>query len=182
MQNTKLRALTEGSIMVAIAQLLSYFKLYELPFGGSVTIAMVPIFLYCTRWGLGQGLIASFAYALLQLFFDGAFAYTWQAMLLDYILAFALLGTAGVFKNMKFGIFYGTVLGSVMRFFAHLLSGVYVWYEYMPDEFLGLTMNNVWVYSALYNSLYVGINMLMALAIFGVLYKPLNKYMSLNPA
>ena len=51
MTRTKTRALTEGALMVALATALSYVKLLELPQGGSVCIGMLPIFLYCARWG-----------------------------------------------------------------------------------------------------------------------------------
>ena len=70
MNHMKLRALCEGAIMVAAATALSYLKFFELPQGGSVGIGMLPIFLYCVRWGLKDGLLASFAYGLLQLIFD----------------------------------------------------------------------------------------------------------------
>ena len=64
MSNTKnskltLRALTEGAIMVAAAQVLSMIKLWEMPWGGSITLAMIPILLYAVRWGLGPGLPSS---------------------------------------------------------------------------------------------------------------------------
>ena len=57
----RLRALCEGAVMVALAQVLSYLKLFELPQGGSITIGMFPIFFYCVRWGFGPGMLASFA-------------------------------------------------------------------------------------------------------------------------
>ena len=66
-----LRALTEGAIFVALAQVISYLKLFELPQGGSITVAMLPIFLYCARWGFGPGMLASFVYSVLQLLLDG---------------------------------------------------------------------------------------------------------------
>lgn len=77
----KLRALTEGAVLVALAQILGYIKLYELPNGGSVCLSMLPIFVYCARWGFGKGLLASFAFSLLQLLLDGAYAWGWQSML-----------------------------------------------------------------------------------------------------
>ncbi len=67
MTQTKTRALTEGALMVAAATALSYVKLLELPQGGSVCIGMLPIFLYCARWGCKESFLASFAYGLLQL-------------------------------------------------------------------------------------------------------------------
>lgn len=176
MRDKKLRALIEGAILVAMAQALSYLKLYEFPFGGSITLAMIPVFFYCTRWGLSSGLLASFVFSILQMVFDGAYAWTWQAIILDYLVAFTVLGAAGMFKGKKYGIFYGTVAGSALRFLAHLFSGVYVWAEYMPERFLGIPMTNVWVYSAIYNGIYTGANMIICLVVFGVLFKPLGKY------
>ena len=82
------RMLCEGAIMVALAQILSYIKLMELPNGGSLTPAMFPILLFAVRWGLADGLLAGFVFGLLQLMFDGAYALGWQSMLLDYLVAF----------------------------------------------------------------------------------------------
>ena len=46
-----LRALTEGAIFVALAVVVGKLKLFELPQGGSINLAMLPIFIYCARWG-----------------------------------------------------------------------------------------------------------------------------------
>ena len=95
----RIRALCEGAIMVALAFVMSFIKLYELPNGGSLTPAMFPILLYALRWGLPQGLTAGFVFGLLQLIFDGAYAWGWQSMVLDYLLAFTPLGLAGLFRG-----------------------------------------------------------------------------------
>jgi thiamine transporter len=172
------RMLCEGAIMVALAQVLSYLKVWELPQGGSVTLAMVPIFLFASRWGMknGASLIAAFVFSLLQLIFDGAYAYSWQSMLGDYIIAFTALGLAGFFKNMKGGVFIGTVVGSVARFLCHYVTGATVWAEYMPEKFFGMTMTTPWFYSALYNGSFMAIDMVLCLVIFAILYKPMGKY------
>ena len=68
----QMRALTEGAVMVALATALGYLKLFELPQGGAVCIGMLPLFLYCVRWGLGKGLVCCFAYGVLQLIFASA--------------------------------------------------------------------------------------------------------------
>lgn len=91
----RLRALCEGAIFIALAQVLSYLKLYELPQGGSITIEMLPIFLYCARWGFGPGMLASFAYSILQALLSSTYAWTWQSLIGDYLLAFTALGLAG---------------------------------------------------------------------------------------
>ena len=58
-QKLPLRALTEGAVLVAVAQILSYIKLWEMPWGGSVVLAMVPMILFAVRWGVGPGLLGS---------------------------------------------------------------------------------------------------------------------------
>ena len=104
------RMLCEAAVMVALAQILSYLKLMELPNGGSLTPAMFPIILFAVRWGTAPGLMAGFVFGLLQLIFDGAYAWGWQSMLLDYLAAFTPLGLAGLFKGRTWGIFAGTVV------------------------------------------------------------------------
>ena len=171
-----LRSLTEGAVFVALAQVLSYLKLFELPQGGSIVVAMLPIFIYCARWGFGPGMLASFAYSVLQLLLDGAFAWGWQSMLGDYIVAFTVLGLAGLFHAQKYGFFIGTVVGSLARFLVHYLVGVWVWGEYMPDTFFGMTMTTPWFYSFLYNGSYMLIDMAICLVVGLLLWKPLGKY------
>ena len=60
----KIRMLCEGAMMVALAQVLSYIKLMELPNGGSLTPAMFPILLFAVRWGLTPGLWRLLRWAL----------------------------------------------------------------------------------------------------------------------
>lgn len=163
--------------MIALAQALSYVKLYELPNGGSLTPAMFPILLYALRWGLGRGLGAGFVFGLLQLIFDGAYAWGWQSMLLDYLVAFTPLGLAGLFRGKAWGIFPGTVLGCAARFVVHYISGVTIYKIYEPTEVPGLgTFSSPALYSLVYNGSYMLPNMLLALAIAAVLYVPLKKY------
>ena len=176
MNHRKLRSLCEGAILVAAATALSYLKLFELPQGGSVCIGMLPIFLYCGRWGWKSGLLAAFAYGLLQLIFDGAYAWSWQSMLLDYVRAFTVLGFSGIFAGQKRGIFYGTVLGCILRFIVHYIAGVTIWRIYGPTELFNTTFLNPRLYSAVYNGSYVAIDMVLCLVIFALLYKPLKKF------
>lgn len=171
-----LRALCEGALFVALAQVLGYIKLFELPQGGSVGIGMLPIFIYCARWGFGPGMLASFAYSVLQLLLDGAYAWGWQSILGDYILAFTVLGFAGLFHKQKYGFFIGSAVGSAARFIVHYLTGVLVWGEYMPETFFGMTMTTPWFYSALYNGSYMALDLVMCLLIGWLLWKPLGKY------
>ena len=174
----RLRALCEGAIMVALAQVLSYLKLWELPQGGSVTLGMLPIFLYCARWGFGPGMLASAAYGILQLVLDVAYAVGWQSVLGDYLVAFAVLGVAGVFSKAKLGFFLGTVAGCIARFLVHWVVGATLWAEYMPEKFFGMTMTSPWLYSALYNGSYILIDMAMIIVVGLILYRVMPKQMT----
>lgn len=175
--NLTLRALTEGAVMVAAAQVLSMLKLWEMPWGGSVTLAMIPILLYAVRWGLVPGLLSGFVFGVLQFTFDGGFAIGWQSIIGDYLLAFAVLGLAGLAQGKKAGIFTGTLIGGFARFLVHYVVGATVWAEYMPDSFFGMTMHSPWFYSCLYNLAYMLPNIVICLAVFALLWKPMGKYL-----
>ena len=173
----RIRALCEGAIMVALAFVLSFVKLYELPNGGSLTPAMFPILLFAVRWGLGKGLMAGFVFGLLQLIFDSAYAWGWQSMLLDYLLAFTPLGLAGLFRSRSWGIFPGTVLGCAGRFIVHYISGVTIYRIYEPTEIPGFgVFDDAVLYSLVYNGSYMLPNMLLALAIAAALYVPMKRF------
>ena len=172
----RVRMLCEGALMVALAQILSYIKLMELPNGGSLTPAMFPILFFAVRWGLAPGLMAGFTFGLLQLIFDGAYAWGWQSMLLDYLVAFTPLGLAGLFKGKRWGIFAGTVVGCLGRFIIHYISGITIYKIVAPTEIFGTVFDNPSLYSLVYNGSYVGIDIGLCLVIFGILYAPLKKY------
>ena len=177
MSHAKLRSLCEGAVLVAVAQVLSYLKIWEMPWGGSVVLSMVPLVLYAVRWGLGSGLLASFVFGVLQFMLDGGFAIGWQSIIGDYLLAFFVLGFAGLFRRQKFGVFYGSLVAGACRFLVHYVVGATVWADTMPETFFGLTMTSPWFYSLLYNLAYMLPNILITLAVFAVAYKPLGKYL-----
>ena len=173
----RIRALTEGAILVSLAFVLSFVKFMQLPNGGSLTPAMFPILFFALRWGVGRGLLAGFVFGFLQMIFDGAYAWGWQSMVLDYLLAFAPLGLAGLFRGKAWGIFPGTLIGCAARFGVHYLSGVTIYKILVPTEVPGLgTFDNPSLYSLVYNGCYMLPNTLLALAIAGVLYVPLKRY------
>ena len=169
------RMLCEGAIMVALALVLNQLKIFRLPNGGSITLEMLPIFFYAVRWGVGPGLLAGFAFGLLQMFIDGAVAWGWQSLLLDYLVAFTPLGLAGLFKGKDWGIFAGTVLGSVVRFIVHFISGITIYAIVAPTELFNMTFTSPWMYSLAYNGSYMAIDMALCLVVFGLLYKPLKR-------
>ena len=172
----RVRMLCEGAIMVALSQVLSYIKLMELPNGGSLTPAMFPVILFAVRWGLAPGLMAGFTFGLLQLIFDGAYAWGWQSMLLDYLVAFTPLGLAGLFKGKKWGIFVGTVVGCLGLFVGHCVRDVAIYRLLVPTEFMKWTFTSPSAYSLVYNGSYMLPNTIIALVIAALLYKPMKKY------
>ena len=165
MNHMKLRSLCEGAVLVAVAQILSYLKLWEMPWGGSVVLSMIPLVLYAVRWGLGAGLL-------------GGFAIGWQSILGDYLVAFTVLGLAGLVARTKSGVFTGTLIAGFARFLVHYVVGATVWAAYMPETFFGMTMHSPWFYSLLYNLAYMLPNIAITLLVFAVAYKPLNKYLT----
>ena len=161
--------------MIALAEILSFLPLYKLPWGGSIDLAMLPVILYAVRWGIGPGLAMSFAHGLLQMLFEGGIAIGWQSILGDYLVAYGVLGVAGLFKG-KFAV--GTVVACLLRFLVHYVVGATVWASYMPEVFLGLPMINPWVYSALYNGAYMLPDLIMVLVAGLLLSKtPVKKYL-----
>lgn len=177
MKQKNVRALCEGAIMIAAAQALGYLKLFRMPNGGSITFIMLPVFIYCARWGFGRGTLMAFALSLLQFLLDGGFTISWVSIIGDYILAYAVLGVAGLCAKRYYGFFWGTLLGSLARFAVHWVVGATVWAEYMPEAFLGISMTSPWIYSGIYNFIYVGLSAVLCLVVGLLLYKPLGKYL-----
>ena len=192
MQN-KTKRLTESAMLLAVAivlELVSKMFIPEQPFGGQITlVSMLPVVLISYRHGLRWGFVASFAYALLEMalgarvvgaaflpgyFGDGAMIGRAVLMcLLDYILAFTVLGLGGVFRNRirkpGLSLMAGSLAALSARFLCHILSGYILfagyaeWYftqEGFPAWGTSLTQNLSptalgWVYSIVYNGMYM---------------------------
>ena len=179
----RVRALTEGAIMLALAVVLNYLSgiiFASLPQGGSVTLAMFPLLFYVHRWGLGKGLLVCFAYGTLDMLLGKGYAWGWQSILLDYLVAYTALGLGGLFRGKTWGIFPCITVGCLARFLVHHISGVTLYRIIEPTgieglEFLGV-FSNPHLYSLVYNGVYMVPNTIIALAIAGILYVPMKKY------
>lgn len=170
------RMLCEGAIMVAIAMILSFLPLYKFPHGGSIDLAMIPVLFFAIRWGFGPGLLAGFVFGLLQIITEGAVAWGWQSILLDFLVAYTPLGLAGLFKGKKWGVFAGTVLGVFARFIVHFISGITIYAITVPTAVFNVTYTNPWMYSAAYNGAYLLPDMVLCLVVFALLYKPMKRF------
>ena len=177
-QTKMTRMLCEGAIMVVLAQILGWLKIWEMPWGGSICLVMLPIFFFSCRWGLIPGLMSGFVLGVLQFVFDGGFALGWQSIIGDYLLAFTALGLAGLFCRKPRSLFLGTIVGSAARFLVHYVVGATIWAEYMPEEFFGMTMTTPWFYSLLYNGFYMAIDMVLCLVVFALLRPSMGRYLT----
>ena len=97
------KSLAYAALSIALAFVLSYVKLFRMPNSGSVTLAsMLPLMLFSASYGVGPGLLAGAAYGLLQYLQGGYFVHPIQ-FLLDYPLAFALIGLTGLYLKPVYG-------------------------------------------------------------------------------
>lgn len=176
--STGTRALCEGAIMVALAIILGMLRLYRLPDGGSITIAILPLVFFAVRYGPSWGFLAGFVYGGLDYVVGHGIAIDWTSILCDYFIAYGLLGLgAGLFQKNKYRAYFGTLAGGFLMFMSSYLVGVFVWGKYMPEEFLGLTMTTPWFYSFLYNIIWAGPDIVLTLIVFAILHrvKPMRK-------
>jgi thiamine transporter len=173
-----------AGITVALSFALSYIKIWEMPQGGSVTLAsLLPVMLFAYVYGPKKGLLVGFVYGLLQSIQDAFIIHPAQ-FLLDYPIAFAMVGFAGVFANVtaldklpqiKFAL--GAILAGCLRYVAHLLSGVFAFSAYA----IGSGTTNYWLYSAVYNS-FVFVDLILVIVVGVLLFsskafnKQVNKY------
>lgn len=169
------RILVEGAMLIALATILSYLKFYEMPMGGSITIEMLPLVIMGLRNGPKWGCFTGFVHGLLQMiigFSNVMYCATLIAqigcILLDYLLAFTVLGLAAVFakicgKNYKIGYVVGAIICGILRFVCSFLSGWLLWGSYAPDGMSPI------IYSLGYNASYMIPDIIILAVIVGIL-------------
>lgn len=166
------RSIVYGAISIALSFALSYAKLFKLPQGGSVTFAsLLPLMIYCCMFGTRRGLIVCTIYGVLQALQDPFIIHPMQ-FLLDYPLAFGLIGVSGifmekgVFKDKKVVAFLlGGVLAVVLRYACHVCSGVFAFADYADlDKY-----DTAIAYSMAYNS-FAFVDMIIALVAGSTLF------------
>lgn len=149
------RTMSVGAMCMALASVLSLIKLWDMPFGGSITPAsMLPLLLFAYVYGTVPGLTLGALYGVMQFLLDGARFAALGAIpnLLDYPIAFGLLGLAGIFgkmENEKLSLTLGFFAGCLGRFLASFTSGVVFYREWTPE---GMSPE---LYSIVYNGSYM---------------------------
>ena len=201
----KTRRLTESAMLLAIAivlELISKAFIPPMPFGGQLTIVcMLPVVLISYRHGVRWGMICGFAYSLIQMalgagtvtaafqpgyFGDGTMVMNALIMcVLDYVLAYTLLGLGGCFrgKSRGTGLVPGSILALGCRYLSHVLSGWILfsgwasWF-FTQDGFPGWVASLVenlspvslgLAYSLVYNGMYMIPEMILTAIAAGML-------------
>lgn len=130
------RSIAYASVCIALSFALSYMRLFKLPQGGSVTLAsLLPLMLYSYKFGVRKGVTAGAIYGILQAIQDPYIIHPVQ-FLLDYPVAFAGIGIAGifnereVFKKPVLNFMLGAVVAVAFRYAAHVLSGIFAFAIY----------------------------------------------------
>lgn len=157
------RSIVYGAVAMALAFVLSYARLFKLPNGGSITFAsLLPLMIYCCMFGTRRGLIVCSLYGVLQALQDPYIIHPMQ-FLLDYPLAFGLVGVSGIF--MEKGVFkekkilaflLGGVVAVLLRYICHVCSGTFAFAEYTDFK-------AALAYSLGYNATYVFADMAISL-------------------
>lgn len=145
------RKLTFCATCIALAVLASFIRIFQFPFGGSVTFFRM-LFIVLPAWfyGPGYGFICGLIYGIIDFFISPYFVSVPQ-FLFDHIFAFSIMGVAGFFKNSRNGLIKGYVAGVVGRWIMASISGL-IWVS------LGSTAWDGWSplpYSMAYNACYI---------------------------
>ncbi len=168
-------ALCQSAIFIALATILSFLPVYEMPMGGSVTLAsMLPILFIGIKFGPKWGMGSASVYALIQLMQalikGNVFAYTVTAgaviicVLFDYLVPFSILGLSffASRKDEKLSIVRTLSVFAVIifvRFLCHFITGMTIWGQW-DDGFWG-----AFTYSLLYNGSYMLPELVLTLVI-----------------
>jgi thiamine transporter len=175
------RCISIAGVCVALSFALSYIKLYEMPYGGSVTLfSMLPVMIFAFVYGTKKGLLIGLLYGILQAIQDPFIIHPAQ-FLLDYPIAFAMMGFAGSLTGFKvldkrpqIKFCVSAIIGGTLRYICHVLSGVFAFGAWTLDAMYksegifayrapaGDAMTNFWIYSLAYNS-YVFIDILLVI-------------------
>lgn len=120
---------------MALAFITSYIKIWNMPWGGSVTLCSMLFIVLAANWyGAGTGIFVGLAYGILQ-FIQEPYVLSFFQVCCDYILAFAALGVAGFFAKKKHGLLKGYIAAVLARGAFHALGGYLYWMDYMPENF-----------------------------------------------
>jgi thiamine transporter len=145
---SRIQKWAEIGIMTALAFALSLVSFFQFPFGGKISLEMLPIFVIARFRGFKAGFATGFLFGILDLLREPLVVHPIQ-FLLDYPLAFTSLGLAGVFPKQSFWDVPACLAAGCVRFLCHFLSGVIFFSSYVPKG------ETVLFYSFSYNFFYI---------------------------
>lgn len=171
----------EVAILTALALILDitpFLKFKIWPAGGSVSLAMIPVFILAFRWGLKGGLLSGFLWGILQIAVGDAYILNFWQALIEYGLAYTVLGFAGLFsrqvkqavKEKNTGatslyVILGVLVGGTLRFIGHFTAGVVFFADYAPEG------QPAWLYSFIYNCTYMIPSMIICVLVIFFLFQ-----------
>ena len=136
------------AMAMALAFITSYIKIFNMPWGGSVTLCSMLFIVLVGNWyGPKTGVLVGLVYGILQ-FIQEPYVLSFFQVCCDYVLAFAALGVAGFFAKSKNGLIKGYIAAVIARGAFHALGGYLYWMDYMPENFPRALSS---VYPILYN-------------------------------
>ena len=166
----KIKLIAEIGLAVALTFLLDSLKLWQMPQGGNISLSMLPVFFIAFKSGWRAGVLTGLTFGLLHLF-QSTHIYHPLQWLLDYPVAYGLLGFAGFLKPSKLlNISAGIFLGVACRFIAHFCSGIL-----FIKLFLAHPPPNIPLYVAVYNLSYLLPELLIMLLLVPVMLKILKR-------
>ncbi len=150
---------------IALAFVTSYIKIFEMPWGGSVTLCSMLFIVMVANWyGVKTGVLVGLAYGILQ-FIQEPYVLSLFQVCCDYVLAFAALGVAGFFSRSPKGLVKGYIAAALARGAFHALGGYLYWMSYMPDNFPQSLRS---VYPIVYNYSFLLVEALITAAVISV--------------
>lgn len=153
------KAMTFAGLALSIAFVLSMFRLFPMPMGGSVSpLSMFFVSVIGFWFGPAVGLVSGVAFGLLRLAQRPYLIHPIQ-MLLDYPLAFGMLGLSGFFWKHRRGLFIGFIVACTGRWVMATLSGWWFFGHFAWDGW------NALPFAMAYNGLYIFAEMVITLII-----------------
>ena len=164
MQKTsKAKTLAYCAVCIALAFMLNQVSLFRMPQGGSITPASM-LFVVLAGYWLGPiyGIMAGVSKGILDTLTGATVLHPIQYVL-DYLLGFGMLGLAGFFRKMNFGLQIGYVVGVFGRYIAVSTSGAVFWADMTQMDMAG-----AWAFSLLYNISYIAPEAVFTLILIGL--------------
>lgn len=164
MKNMSLATKVEIAIAIALGVVLSYWKIFQMPQGGSVSLQMVPIVVVAVRHGGLAGLLGGVLFGVIRMILSPSVFHPLQAIL-DYPIAFTVIGLAGFWIKYSTTIVghlknaFALVFVFLLRYATHVVGGKIFFGEYAPEGM------NEWWYSITYNATYLFPELLVTLII-----------------